>query len=104
MSALIILSTTSPGNARLGIRPHVCGEFTYRFDSYAEARDVVAVVLTDESRRRPRQRRMGKDRWLLDHPRQRSIYPLTVTIVGEVQDGSRVTAGAVLQSTDERGA
>ncbi len=80
MSATLILRTTSPGNSRLGIPPALCGEFAYDFATVEEAVAAAKRVLDQEKRSRPRQRLLGKHRWLCDHPKQRAIYPLTIQV------------------------
>lgn len=61
------------------------GVFSYRADDYDSAIALVAEFRAQERRSRPRERKVGRDRWIFDHPRQRSIYPATVTITREEQ-------------------
>lgn len=80
MTFELTLKTTSPGNARLAIPSRTSGVFVYAFEDRAAAESTLAEVFEREAKRRPRRRSLGNGRWILDHPRQRSIYALTVEL------------------------
>lgn len=75
----LVLTTTRPAGRGLPASP--VGIFHYDFATREEALAVLEAELwPQEAKRRPRKISLGRDRWRLDHPRQPSIYPLTVEI------------------------